>query len=432
VPTNGQSSITEPSGRRRLLLRTSVLLFTLAAAYLGYQKFSSFMVDPDIGAFQSEGMVAALESVGEGTRAVIFDAQGNKLFTSGEPGSTTDRDLVWRPDGNRLIFTSDREKGVFQVFRWNPTAKKIEVRSTGTTSKAHPTFGPPGYKMAEWTGLLVSGGFVREFDPRKGTMMQILPPVVGAQQVEGEEGGAGGQFETLYKSLGSSFREAKWGKDRKSVVAIMRSDEGEILIRQPLELQASQDGPPSFPAPITLAAGDRIDFDVAADGTIAYSVVGFRWPDMRRVPPEFIKDNKVTRPYEAGLFVHNPESNTQVTVFVDQNGEQVVERPVFNPTGDRILARGSVKGKDGGFEVRALLLLPVEEAGVSKATPLATGNITGYAWAPDGIKVAYTVRDKGKGALSLVDVDGSNRRTIGSDSDYSDPVFSPQVASPSK
>ena len=148
----------EPTGRRRLLLRTSVFLFSLAAIYFGYQTFQRFMVDPDLGTFASEGMVAVVESGPNGSRAVLLDRDGKELFTSGPLATSSDRDLVWRPDGQRLMFTSDREKNVYQLFRWNPGANKVEARTVGTSSKARPVFGPPGFSMTAWTGLVVTGG----------------------------------------------------------------------------------------------------------------------------------------------------------------------------------------------------------------------------------------------------------------------------------
>ena len=83
------------------------------------------------------------------------------------------------------------------------------------------------------TGLMTAGGFVLEFDPKKGSTHQVLPPVGKERGSQEAEEGSASQFDEIYQRLGSSFREAKWLKGKEYVAAVMRREEGgEILIVQ--------------------------------------------------------------------------------------------------------------------------------------------------------------------------------------------------------
>ncbi|MFX9042746.1 hypothetical protein ABTN45_20195, partial [Acinetobacter baumannii] len=51
-----------------------------------------------------------------------------------------DRDAVWRPDGNRIFFSSDREEKAFNIYRWNLATNKVVRRTLGKIGKTDPSF----------------------------------------------------------------------------------------------------------------------------------------------------------------------------------------------------------------------------------------------------------------------------------------------------
>src|SRR5215813_958691 len=55
------------------------------------------------------GWIAAIKSQSNGSEVVLFKPDGTVVESKGYREGVNDRDPVWRPDGNRLIFTSDRE-----------------------------------------------------------------------------------------------------------------------------------------------------------------------------------------------------------------------------------------------------------------------------------------------------------------------------------
>jgi hypothetical protein len=254
----------QPLISRRMLLRFAIGLFALAALFFGYQWWRSYSQDPDLPAkADTKGMIAALLLHEDGAQAVVFEANGELRKSPGYTPGANDKELVWRPDGNRLFFMSDREDQAFHVYRWNLASDAVMRRSFGTRSQSSPTFAPIGAAGANDTALLTSGGFVVEFDPVHSAIRQVLPPV-GRERAESDEGAAS-QFDAIYQKIGTSFRYARWGKDKESVVAVMRrEDDTEILVVQDM----TEAKPPA-----AIIAGDRVEFDISPEtGVVAFSV----------------------------------------------------------------------------------------------------------------------------------------------------------------
>lgn len=411
----------------RLAKRILIGLFAIAALVLGYQYLRQLGEDPDFGTANTSEAIAAIELLDDGSRAVLFDAQGNKVPSPGYQAPAADREVVWRPDGNRLFVVSNREGKGFQIFRWNPGAESIELRSVGTRNVAGLWFPPEATQDSTVSGLVTAGGFVLEYAPREATLRQILPPTSG-EGARGEDGGVVGQFDSVYQGIGQSFRLAKWTQDREWIVATMRREQGgEVLVAQQMTpVQNPQTGVSAVPPPAVLAAGERIDFDVAATGAVVYSVQSFRFPDPQRVPPEFIKDGKVVPPYRHALVtlqLGQPEAPPKI-LFAGTNNEQVTANPRFSPNGADVLVEAGTFDPSAGFQSVRLIVLST--AGEGQVTPLAIG-AREASWHPGGQKVVYVRSEGGRRLIFTANRDGTGeQRVLGASGNYRFPTFSPQ------
>ena len=109
-PPAPSNTLVEPESVKHQKLRLAIFGLTLAALIVAYQLFKKFSVDPtDLLATNTVGMIAAVETRGDGSQAVIFDANGKKIESPEYKDGINDRDVAWSLDGNRLFFSSDRE-----------------------------------------------------------------------------------------------------------------------------------------------------------------------------------------------------------------------------------------------------------------------------------------------------------------------------------
>lgn len=404
-------------------------LFAIAVLFAAYEWFKGFSQDPDLGTARTSGYVAAIEYLPEGAQVVLFKEDGTKIPSPDYVKGATDRDPAWRPDGHRLFFASDREPQVVNIYRWNPATNKIEKRSLGRRGKGNIVFGPPGYQEPVATAIITSGGIVLSYNPKDGSTKQLLPPVE-EERSDTEEGGSAGQFEALYERIGQSFREARWGQGRNSIVAVMRRDGGEVLVVQRMGFVKAEDGSSRILPPSVVAAGDRIDFDVSSDGRVAVAVLGFQFPDRNNIPPQFVKKGVATPPYRHALIAFDPDKPEEglTTLALSPNDQGAMAKPRFSPDGQELLVLLGSFGDTGQFTAEQLARLPVKEGGVREGSSVVMGNVLEAEWHPKGEKIVFVKRD-GRRALFTVDRDGSNeKRLSGDQGDFGSPRFSPQTA----
>ncbi len=383
-----QSNPAQPKINQRLLQRTAIGLVLLAVIFGGYRWVQEQKGDFDRGG-QSAGLVAAIRRQGDGQQAVLIHADGKIVATKSWRDGVIDREPVWSPDGRFLYFCSDREESTFHVFRWNPEKDDAESRTQGGTSRSYPTFAPGDTGE---TLLVVAGGAVRELDPRERKAPQILPPANGEIAQSGDpEGGAEGSFSAVYGSLGKSFRVARYLPDHRYIAAVMRRDEGELLMVQ--DLQPGANGKVSAPRPV--AAGDRIDFDVNAKAnSIAFTVQNFRWPDPRSAPEQFRKGNRITVPFRNVVGIVEA-SGGQVIIGASPDDKIAFASPRIDPDGARLLLTiGPVQ--DGSLRPTALITVPLREGGLSQASSLVQGEVYEPSWSIDGKTIVYAKRAGGK------------------------------------
>ena len=413
-----QSNSAQPKIVQRLLVRTAGFLFALAIIFGGYRWATEQKGDFDRGG-DSAGLVAAIRRQGDGQQAVLIRPDGKIVTTKSWHEGATDREPVWAPDGRFLYFCSDREESTFHVLRWNPEKDDAEARTTGRTSRSNPTFSPGDTGE---TLLIVSGGAVRELDPRTRKTPQILPPAnAEIAQSSGDESGTEGSFNAIYGSLGKSFRIARYLLDKRYIAAVMRRDEGELLVLQDLKPVGDK-----VPKPRAIVAGDHIEFDVnPKDGSVVFSVQNFRWPEIGAVPEQYRKGNRITYPFRNAVGIVDPVQTTPGIVVATPDDKAAFGSPRISPDGNRILLiQGALE--EGSLRPAALLTLPYRPGGIRQASPLVQGDVYEPSWSPDGKTVAFAKRVGGKRDIYTITAEGASETNLTKgQGDFATPLFSP-------
>lgn len=416
---------------QKLMVRTAILLFVVAGLFFAYQFYLSHK--DDWGAFkpaETNGDIAMIEILPSGSRAAVLTPDGRILHDESYVSGASDREIVWSPDGNSIFFVSDREQDALRstkavhIFRWNPSQEKAEARTVGARSRSNPSFAIGDPNETKDACLMVSGGEVLELDPHSQKTSTLLPPrgnEIATGKGEGE--GAESKFSAAYSQIGSSFRVARWCQGKKWIAAIMRRDEGEVLVAQSME---PIDGKPA--APIPLAAGAHIEIAVnPKDGSLLYSVRDFQWPGPP--PAEFRKNGKVSRPYAHYVATWDFDVKKPFSIIVATPDEKVCFGSIApSPDGSSILLTVGKYDGDGSMTSNGLVSMPIKPNGGEEGKRLAEGEIFEPAWHPEGTQIVFARRTPdGKRSIIRILKDGTGEKelTTGKGS-FSSPQFSPQ------
>ncbi len=412
--------------QKKLALRLIIGLFTIAILFVGYNWLKEFVKDPNVGTSDTTGMVAAIQFHDNGARAVAFRANGDMLESPDWKEADQDQQISWSPNGSRVFVSSNRGQEAFNIFAWYPEKNIFEQRSTGSRSQSVPWFPIWATPDEEATGLITAGGFVLAFDPKEQTTRQILPPVAKDRiSGEGGEGGAAGTLDALYSRLGSSFREAKWGKGKESIYAVMRRDDGEILIINRL---VADD--PRMLAPVAYRAANEIQFDTTPEGGAVVVIRGFQFPDKENIEPEFIKNGVAVPPYrnEVSVIKFNEQGQpVPVMLALVQDDKNVFYDPAVSPDGTK-LAIVIVEQAGDVTKPLGLVIMPLEERGAERGTMIVAGEISMPSWSPDGTMLTYLKRQPaGNNSVFTIKADGSGERRLTDEGDFTSPKFSPML-----
>lgn len=421
-----QSSSTPPSDNQpkivhKLLVRTAIFLFVLLACFAILRWFQAQQGDYDWGG-DSTGMIAAIRMERDGQQVVLIQPDGKIKGTSSWKPGVTDREPVWSPDGKFLYFCSDRKEQTFNIMRWNPQKDDAEARTTGRTSRSNPTFLPADAPDALDSLLMIAGGTVHQLDPKTQKTPQILPPPNPeiTQSGAGDESGTEGSFSAIYGSLGNSFRIARYIRGERFVAAVMRRDVGEILVIQDLETKNG-----TVPKPIPVVTGDRIDFDIANNGTVVFTVQNFRWPDSGAVPPQYRKGNHFTTPFRNEIGALNVDGMQQIRIYATQDDKSAFMTPRITPDGSQVVV---VEGpmEDGAIRPRKMMLMPCAPDGGQSGISLVQGEVYEPSFSRDGQQLIYAKRVGDKRDLYTIDRKGGTETNITKgQGDFSHPLFSP-------
>jgi len=424
-----KSSSVLPKISRNLAYRTLALVIVVGSLVYGLEWF--LKVRSDLGGLESSNTVGWISAVQYGKdgrqQAVLISPDGTIHKDPGHTPESTDRDVTWSPNGNFLYFVSDRAEHNYNLYRWNPgSGKAAEQRTIGTRARGNLRFPAQSTNEADSVakGLLTTGGVVQEFDPSNMSTAQVLPPTQKEITVaKGDDSGTEGQFEGVYGSLGTSFREAQWCGNHKFIVAVMPRESGETLVLQEME---AVDG--KFPQPRQLMTGEHIEFTVnPKDGSVVYCVQGFQWPE--GAPPADKDGQPRKKPFINGLGVFDITNGKPILLAANQ-GDLIYSAPTINPSGSvvAVVLEKVIKG-----EVKTDSLTTYPTTADANFKPLRIqADIHEPSWSADGIHMLVAVRLPGKHrAIYEIATDGSAppRNITGEDADFGFPHYSPQQKS---
>lgn len=414
---------------KRMIVRGCILLLVIAGLFYGLNTLVNKGPDIDFNPnFASQGMVVARMDKDESSSIVIVKPDGTLMEVPGATDSSHDEWPVWTPDGNRILFISDRDKGEPSIFRWKPEKGEVERRSTDRRSKSDLSF--QDVNQATKQPMFVVGGYVAQLDYTKQKMKMVLPPGGGELSATGTgEQGAVSILDQVYGNIGTSFRKARWGPNGDFVVAIMRRDGGEVLLMENTSGTTQvnpETGQPMPNRPIILAAAERLDFDVdPKTGNIAFSITGMQPASRDDIPEEFKKNGVFTPPFHNALLIFDWATKGQILV-ASTDKDITFFSPRYNPDGSAIYV--GVGDMKEGYEVPIqLTLMPAKENGAAEAKTIAKGEIAEFDISKDGSKLVYTKKADGVIALFTCDKDGSNEKNLtGKKGNFGSPRFSPK------
>jgi hypothetical protein len=423
-PNPSGSKELQPKVVQKLVVRTLIFVLALGALMYGIRWYRDNRQDMSAGeTADTAGWICAVQYNDDGQEVVAIKPDLTIQHVSGWHAGATDRDAVWEPAGNFLFFVSDRLQNTFHVFRWNPTKTEALQRTIGARGRSNPSFPLHGDPNSQ-DMLLTSGGNVMNFDPIQQQQTQVLPPTPKEITTkEGDEGGgAQSQFSAMYSSIGDSFRIARYCGGDDCIAAIMKRDDGEILIIQNLAQKNGQ-----FDPPTPIAAGEHIDMDInPKNGHVLFAVMGFQFPGPP--PPEMIKNGKAIKPFRHYIADFDPKLMGQIIIAASPDDKAAFSSVAVRPDGQSFVA---VAGpyQDMNVVHRVLLSGPIKANAGSELKAIMQGEIFEPSWNPAGDKLAYAKRDTdGKRSIFTAHADGSSERNnSGGKGNFGFPKFSPQA-----
>jgi len=387
------------------------------------------------------GEIAAIKETPNGSQAVLIKTDGSIVVSPGYHDGVHDRDPVWRPDGNRLFFTSDRDPGQVNLYRWNPGSNKVERRTATQGSYTSLLYSAADVKGK---GLVARGGNIVEFDPVSGDTTPILPTPpkqadTNSQTSQEGEGRKGSIENSFFANYGTSFKDAAWFGSEKFIVTIMKGDEGETLLLQ--DMTPMQD---ALRPPVPIASADHIDMAVDRNnGVIVFTLQGFRFPDPNHVPPEFVKNGKVVPPFRHEIGLLDPKSLQMIqqqdpnqppvsivqpqVIVQTPTDANVFGAPVLSPDGSKVLVGLGVY-KNNEMDMKGLVVMPAVAGGGGSPAFIHKGPVTSMSFSGDGNKIVYSQKEAdGSESIHVMNSDGSGDQQIAAGKgSFTQPVFSPQ------
>lgn len=413
----------------RVWVRTAILGAVLAALIAGavyLKNRPQGLPIVDIPAVDSKGYIAALLEKDGATRLVAILPDGTVREAPGE-SAYIDRELTWKPDGRRVLFTSNRSKGgSIQVFEWIPDRDSEPVQLTPNgASRQNPWFEPNGSGF-----FYASGGDVLATSYPQLRSRRVMPPSDrpdGQQTEEGEHIHAPGEDheEDLVSTVWTQYSAAIEGEAfRKAFVVgdVLLGEytfsRGQALIIQNLKPATAAEAIPQAPF-----GGDALDVSFhGASGRAVVAVIGFKFVNMNDIPRDQIgPDGRAKLSFVNALFALGLRDQSVIPIFLAPDDAQTLMSPSISPDGQQV-AFVIMEKVEGTKRVTGLLVAPIAEGGVQSAKIIAQGQISSPSWSPDGQKLVF-VRD---GDVFTVGVDGQSETNLTKGKGrFSTPLFSP-------
>jgi hypothetical protein len=410
---------------QRLAKRGILFVVFLGVIAFGYWYLSQGNGDPDRfrAPYESAGQIAAIKSVDDGSQAVLIAADGKITPSPDYKAGSQDHNITWRGDGGRVIFESDRYQQQPHVFRWNPDADSIDRISIDKRGKGRLSFLAPGGTPSN-SGLMIDGGMVVEINSVTGETAQKLPEKNKNAAQGGDEEGAKSEMEGDFSKYGTSFADARWGKDKKFFYCVMQGEKGQTLV-----IKDTTSTKPLMP----VIAGDHIDIDVSQKtGELVFAVQGLQIPDWdEKGQAQYTHDGKITPPFTSVLESLNPETGDSTRIAMIKEDHPSFAMPRVSPDGGSILTAFGVYAK-GQYTSAGIALMPNTESGADH--PLKTmqvPTVSQLCWDPTGQQFLFIAKTSKTAAdifLSTPDFSTPKNITQGK-GNFIEAVFSPRIKS---
>ena len=347
------------------------------------------------------------------THIWVVKANGDQARV--EPASTSDDlDPCWqRPDGRTLLFVSNRNGNIQQMFHISLVDAKFNPLTMGGARKTDLHSSVDGERI-----LHIAGGLVSLYDLSKNEPEQLIPPP------SSDPGQNKAMMEAWQSEYGSSsFRSVDWGKSEgNTLVGVIRGDEDDVLVVQQFDVRQRKQA-----APIVRLVAKRID--VAYHPTEDKVAVAF-WqerPSRNEVEERsWIAGTRARsgkRP--SGLVIIDVLQGTTTPVFLSDQPDMALIEPSWSPDGTR-LAVIQATAKEGDLEPQALALMSATTGGARTASPVDRGRCGDPQWSPDGKKLGYTKGRPGRRDIYLYDLDSGEMKRLAKGGDNFSPRFSPK------
>lgn len=422
----------QPKINQKLVLRTAVGLLALAVFIFAFQYLRGKKGDiADIGTVNSVGWVAAVEQQPDGSQVVYFDNEGNVHRSPGHTKGSSEDHPVWRPDGNRIYFSSDRENSIYQIYRWNLANGNVENRAPSRVARTSPEVDPFDANSL----LFIQSGLGYKLDVAAAKAIRVFPPVETSRQGgQPDDNGEGGTLKIDYDLVARyRLRQVKW-LDKNWLLGIQRLETGEALVAQSTELRDDDTMQPY----VVLVTGAKIVFDIVPEtGEIFCGVAGYRLNDTEpdEVRQSFLKGAKMDLPFTYALLRGGLEdyakgirglTREHILVASKKNDEAISSVAVSPDSKWVAVCRAQA---DPAVVVRptALAVFPVERSS-GPAQGLLEGPVYDPSWSPDSNKIVFAMPEGEADRLiyTISRTGGTPARVSPDHGVYSVPQMSPQ------
>jgi hypothetical protein len=415
---------------RRLVTRTLIGLLALAILLYGYQWLRAQKNDPDFGSINSVDAIVAVEQVADGSQVVYFAADGKIHRSPDRPAGSTQKDPIWRTDGNRIFYSDDRKDEIFQIFRWNPAMNQTTNRSSGRISRTKPQVDPFEDKD---TIFLLESGLGYRLDVKSGKSTRVFPPI-DQQRNESEDANSSemkpkgsGSFDY---GLAEQYRltKARWVSPNW-LVGIRRLDDSDSLILQSTDLKNGLRQPYAV-----IFTGRSLNFDVEPKtGTIVCAINGFRFNEGETIPPQFLdaKTNRVKMPFKNALIfttIENILTKKFDVISASKDDKQAFGDLAISPDASGLAISVGTPDSNDSLKPQGLVYINLKSP-KDQPLRLAAGEAFEPSWSSDGSQIVFTMRDgRGNRPIYTVAREGGEPRRVSPETGiFMQPSFSPQV-----
>lgn len=330
-----------------------------------------------------------LDTNGRGDLMVIKPDGSHLMLTE---DAHDDESPDWSPDGTKLVFSSNRRDGVYQLWTIDPDGKNLSQLTIGGGAKRAPRYDPDGKHI-----LHIAQGLVVAIDSKGVHAEQLIPKPHQMLQVREQYGQV-------------AFRYARRAQEHL-VAAVQIIDEGEQAVLQDDTLSEQ-----ALSLPILLK-GERVDLDWARQGlqlVVGGASVIIPTPEgkERAVGALILFDFTKERAQPQVLPLWTSLDNSEAAI-----------EPAWSPDGSRIAFILCDRQPNGTLKRKALMVIPSDGG---TPTEIVAGEIYTPDWSPDGQQLVFAKGAPGNRQIYTVRIDGTDLKPLTQSGDHISPRWSPK------